>query len=78
MDRALVTSPRVGGFGSGRQDPDVTGQVQWRVRNAVPEKTQPTRARRLARASLGGCAQAQSQPIGVQPRPPSSRSPRIP
>ena len=39
MDRALVTSPRVGGFGSGRQDPDVTGQVQWRVRNAVPEKT---------------------------------------
>ena len=40
MDRGLVTSPYVGGIGSGRQDPDVTVQVlQWRVRNAVPEKT---------------------------------------
>ena len=40
MDRGLVTSLHVGGFGSGRQDPDVTGQVlQWRVRNTVPDKT---------------------------------------
>lgn len=40
MDRGLVTFPHVGGFGSGRQDPDFTGQVlQWRVRNPVPEKS---------------------------------------
>ena len=36
MDRGLVTSLHVGGFGSGRQDPDVTGQVQWRVRTRSP------------------------------------------
>ena len=40
MDRGLVTFPHVWGFGSGRQDPGVTGQVlQWRVRNPVPEKS---------------------------------------
>jgi len=36
MDRGLVMSLHVGGFGSGRQDPDVTGQVQWRVRTRSP------------------------------------------
>ena len=52
------------------------------VPNSVPEKT-PSRpeAGTLAPASLGCCAQAQNQPIGVQPRPPSSgssRTPRLP
>ena len=36
------------------------------------ENSQPTRANRLARGSLGSCAQTKNQPIGAQPRPPSS------
>lgn len=42
------------------------------------ENSQPTRARRLTRGSLGSCAQAQNQPIGAQPRPPSSGFPGFP
>jgi len=75
MDRGLVTSPHVGGFGSGRQDPDVTtGQVlQWRVPNKFPDKT-PSRpgprdwhgphwvAARMPRASQSECSPAHQAP----------------
>ena len=84
MDRGLVTSPYVGGFGGGLRQ-WATGPGRHRSGSSVEsskrgprENSQPTRARRLAWASLGGCAQAQSQPIGVQPRPPSSGSSRTP
>ena len=74
MDRGLVTFPHVWGFGSGRQDPGVTGQVlQWRVRNPVPEKS-PSRpgpgdghgphwvAARRPRASQSECSPARQAP----------------
>ena len=74
MDRGLLRFPHVGGFGSERQDPEVSGEFE----TLSGENSQPTRAKTLARASLGGCAPAQSKPIGVQPRPPSSGSSQTP
>ena len=71
MDRGLVPVPLVGGLGM--SDWTQASPVRFLSREfKTPsgEIFQPTRARRLARASLRSCAPAHNQPIGAQPRPP--------
>ena len=73
MDRGLVTFPHVGGFGSGRQDPDVTGQVlQWRVRNPVPEKSPADQGQETG-TGLTGLRRAGPEPANRSAAPPAKR-----
>ena len=73
MDRGLVTFPHVWGFGSGRQDPDVTGQVlQWRVRNPVPEKSLADQGQETG-TGLTGLRRAGPEPANRSAAPPTKR-----
>ena len=73
MDRGLVTFPHVWGFGSGRQDPGVTGQVlQWRVRNPVPEKSPADQGQETG-TGLTGLRRAGPEPANRSAAPPAKR-----
>ena len=66
MDRGLVTFPHVGGFSSGRQDPDVTGS------KPVPEKSPADQGQETG-TGLTGLRRAGPEPANRSAAPPTKR-----